>query len=80
MHDITRYEVNEHGELPLTHGRYCRWEDVEDLLIQLYKKIDNLEDEVDNGSATYQEGYDDGYADAREEFEDEWLGQYKNQF
>ncbi len=56
----------------------CKWEDVEEFLRELYKKIDNLEDEVDNGSATYQEGYDDGYADAREEFEDEWLGQYKN--
>jgi hypothetical protein len=40
---------------------------VEDLLIGLSEKIDNLEDEVDNGSATYQEGYDDGYADAEEE-------------
>lgn len=69
--DITRYDINEYGELPLSNGRYVRWEDVEDLLIEHAREIDRLEDEVENGSATYQSGYDDGYADAEYEFRED---------
>lgn len=71
MTNITRYDINEHGELPLSNGRYVRWEDVEDLLVEHANEIDRLEDEIENGSATYQEGYDDGYADAEYEFRED---------
>lgn len=27
MNEITRYELNEYGELPLSNGRYVRWEE-----------------------------------------------------
>lgn len=64
--NITRYDINEHGELPLSNGRYCRWEDVEDLL----KHIKELESTVYAGGS-YQEGYDDGYADAEQEFRED---------
>jgi hypothetical protein len=44
--DIVRYEVNEHGELPLSYGRYVRWEDYEDAVRELLERIDELEADI----------------------------------
>lgn len=58
MADITRYEINEHGELPLSYGRYVRWEDVQELL----DLVEGLQDAEDS----YENGFDDGWAEAKE--------------
>lgn len=71
MTDITRYDINEYGELPLSNGRYVRWEDVEDLLIEHAREIDRLEDELESKDMSYSYGYDDGYADAEQEFRED---------
>lgn len=60
MTDLTRYDINDAGEIPLSTGRYVRWEDVEDLIKDYEQRINTLETEVENAD-TYQEGYDDGY-------------------
>jgi hypothetical protein len=60
--DIPRYEFNEAGELPLSYGRYCRWEDVEELIAAYKREIERLADNVDS----YGNGYDDGWAEAKE--------------
>jgi hypothetical protein len=41
--DIIRYEVNEQGELPLSYGRYVRFEDYEDRVQWLLEKVTRLE-------------------------------------
>jgi hypothetical protein len=44
--DITRYEVNEHGEISLSYGRYVRYEDYEDYedrVQWLLEKVERLE-------------------------------------
>lgn len=56
--DITRYEINEHGELPLSYGRYVRWGDVQELL----DLVEGLQDAEDS----YENGFDDGWAEAKE--------------
>lgn len=71
MTDITRYDINEHGELPLSTGRYVRWEDVEDLLAEHAKEIEQLERKLDLNDGDYSSGYDDGYADAEHEFRED---------
>lgn len=58
MNDITRYEINEHGEIPLSYGRYVRWEDVQELL----DLVEGLQDAEDS----YENGFDDGWAEAKE--------------
>jgi hypothetical protein len=45
--DITRYEINEHGELPLSYGRYVRYEDYDEVVQQLLERIDELESVID---------------------------------
>lgn len=70
MTDITRYDINDAGEIPLSTGRYVRWEDVEDLLKNYEERIDTLESEVEDADS-YQEGYDDGYAEAEHEFRED---------
>ena len=67
--DITRYEVNEHGELPLSYGRYVRWEDIRDLLEDMQDKIYALEEEIDD-QTSYDDGYSDGHAAGYEEGQD----------
>ena len=64
MNDITRYEINEHGEFPLSYGRYVRWEDYQDLL----ERLERLEDEV----SSYDSGYDDGFADAKDLYKQDY--------
>jgi hypothetical protein len=44
--DIARYEVNEHGELPLSYGRYVRYEDFIEIVESLQDKIDELESDI----------------------------------
>jgi hypothetical protein len=44
--DIVRYEINEHGELSLSYGRYVRYDDYEDAVRELRKEIERLEDEI----------------------------------
>lgn len=61
MIDITRYEVNEHGELPVSYGRYVRWEDVQDL-IKEFETCQNYSTGYDDGWA---EGYDAGREDGK---------------
>lgn len=69
--DLTRYDINNAGEIPLSTGRYVRWEDVEDLLVEHAREVEKLEAQLDGGSYSYQEGYDDGYADAEHEFRED---------
>lgn len=61
MTDITRYEINEHGEIPLSYGRYIRWEDVQELLQSYEDKIERLHDKLCGMGDDYSDGYDDGY-------------------
>lgn len=65
MSDLTRYDINEHGELPLSYGRYVRWEDVQELIGDYEKQIEELATEVDNLGSRYDDGYDDGWYDAK---------------
>lgn len=71
MTNIPRYDINEHGELPLSNGRYVRWEDVEDLLVAHAKEVNRLEEELDSKDMSYSYGYDDGYRDAEYEFRED---------
>lgn len=62
--NITRYEVNEHGELPVSYGRYVRWEDFDYFTQELLKRIDSLEDQLADAEAPccdYDAGHEDGY-------------------
>lgn len=68
--DITRYEINEHGELPLSYGRYVRWEDVQEILEEMQTRIYALEEDADD-LASYDDGYSDGYANGYETCERE---------
>lgn len=70
MTDITRYEINEHGEIPLSYGSYVRWEDVQEILEEMQTRIYALEEDVDD-LASYDDGYSDGYADGYETCERE---------
>lgn len=65
MTDITRYDINEYGEIPLSNGRYVRWEDVEDLLVEHAKGLEKLQREIDSESNNYDHGYDDGWEEAK---------------
>ena len=63
--DITRYEINEHGEIPLSCGRYVRYESyqehVEELLSDiryLQNKLEGMKDDYTNG---HEEGWSEGY-------------------
>lgn len=63
---ITRYEVNEQGDLPVSYGRYARWQDVEDAMKEMQEEIDRLEDEVakaESPCCDYDDGHEDGYAE-----------------
>jgi hypothetical protein len=62
MTDITRYDINEHGELPLSYGRYVRYEDYLEIVAHLQERIYELEDAEDS----YENGYDDGWKDAKD--------------
>lgn len=66
MTNITRYDINEHGELPLSNGRYVRWEDVEDLLIAHAKEINQLHSKIDDCEDDYSTGFDDGWQEGYE--------------
>jgi hypothetical protein len=44
--DITRYEVNEHGEIPLSYGRYVRYDDYDDHVQWLLGRIEKLVEEI----------------------------------
>jgi hypothetical protein len=55
---IIRYNVNEHGELPLSYGRYVRYEDYEDHVNELLGVINSLESDYTNG---YEDGWGEGY-------------------
>jgi hypothetical protein len=68
--DITRYEVNEHGELHLSYGRYVRWEDYEDAVLELRKEIARLENKLDECWSDYDEGFSDGYSTCEAEHGD----------
>jgi flagellar biosynthesis/type III secretory pathway protein FliH len=63
MHDITRYDVDTHGELPLSYGRYVRYEDYDEHVQQLLKEIDTLEHELRGKDTSYSNGYEDGHDD-----------------
>jgi hypothetical protein len=65
--DITRYEVNQHGEIPLSYGRYVRWEDYEDVVRELLERIEKLDAEVLDSRNYYSEGFEDGWEAAKEE-------------
>jgi hypothetical protein len=65
--DITRYEVNEHGELPLSYGRHVRYDDYDEHVQWLLGRIEKLEAEVLDSRNYYSEGYEDGWEAAKEE-------------
>jgi hypothetical protein len=43
VNNITRYEFNEYGELPLSYGRYVRYEDYDEHVQWLLEKVERLE-------------------------------------
>lgn len=59
--DITRYEINSQGELPLSYGRYVRYEDYDNHVQWLLGRIEKLEQKVLESQEYYSEGYDEGY-------------------
>jgi hypothetical protein len=67
--DIVRYEVNQHGELPLSYGRYVRYEDYDEHVQWLLGRVEKLELKVLNlqDEDNYSEGYEDGWEAAKEE-------------
>lgn len=70
MIDITRYDINEHGEIPLSNGRYVRWEDVEDLLKEMQENIDDLENDLASAESPccdYDAGYQEGYLNGQQD-------------
>lgn len=62
MTDIQRYEINDAGELPVSYGRYVRWEDAEDLLQELREEVAYYRDVDTSWSDGYDEGFGDGVA------------------
>lgn len=64
---ITRYEINEYGELPLSTGRYVRWEDFDDVTQELLMEIDTLKQELMCKDENYSVGWDDGYEEGKQE-------------
>lgn len=67
---IKRYEVNEHGELPVSYGRYVRWEDVSHLIQEMSQRIDNLEDDLASAESpccSFDAGYQEGYVNGTNE-------------
>lgn len=68
--DITRYEINEHGEIPLSYGRYVRYEDYDNHVQWLLGRIEKLEDELasaENPCCDYDAGYQYGYIDGTQD-------------
>jgi hypothetical protein len=65
--DIVRYEVNQHGELPLSYGRYVRYDDYDDHVQWLLGRIEKLEDQINSMIGDYSDGYEDGWEAAKEE-------------
>jgi hypothetical protein len=65
--DIVRYEVNQHGELPLSYGRYVRYDDYDDHVQWLLGRIEKLEDQINSMIGDYSYGYEDGWEAAKEE-------------
>lgn len=61
--EITRYEINECGELPVSYGRYVRWEDYQDVVDKLEGLIEKLEDKVADVEDDYWRSYDNSYED-----------------
>jgi hypothetical protein len=62
--DIVRYEVNQYGELPLSYGRYVRYEDYLEHMQELYKEIEHLQ-ASDDWSDGWEEGYQAGLEEGR---------------
>jgi len=54
--EITRYEINEHGELPVSYGRYVRYED----FLEYVRTTGNNPDYSDGWDDGYKEGYEQG--------------------
>lgn len=64
--DLTRYEINEHGELPVSYGRYVRWEDHVEIVAHLENEVKFALDGNDYSSG-WGDGYTEGLADGRSE-------------
>lgn len=67
MNNITRYDIDEYGELPVSWGRYVRWEDYYEVIKELYQEIEQLELQQRFNECNYSNGWDDGYEEGVQE-------------